>query len=152
MIHTAAENDQGRDNREVPRDGGNVGKKEFAMTVQYAQTPGGQHEQSRARKENLNQSNREGASGGIKTICKQIDEVWSRQNSNEHDHRRHEHQQREDSIRDASCFFFVTAREELRIDRNERSRKCALAKDILQKIRNSKCGTERACSIGRAQV
>src|ERR1044072_1680647 len=122
------------------------------MTIQYSEAPGGQHEQSSAGKEDLNQTDRESARGGIEAIGKEIDEVRRRLNSNEHDHRRHEHEQREDGIRNASSFFLVTAGEELCVDRDERSRERAFAKDVLQKVRNAKRGAERTRSVGRAEV
>src|ERR1700741_63495 len=122
------------------------------MTVQYTQTPCRQHEQSGAGKENLNETNCQGARGRIEAIRKKIDEIWSGQNSDQHDHRSDEDQQGEDGVGNTSCFLLVPAGEQLRIDGDERRRQRAFTEDILEEVRNSERGTERAGGIGRAEV
>ena len=122
------------------------------MTVQYSQTPRRQHEQTRARKQDLDQPTRQLTCGRVEIVCKQTDEVRRRQNTDEDDHRRDQHQQREHCVCNPARFFLVVTCEQLCVDRNERGGKRALAENVLQKIRYAKRRTERITGGGGSEV
>lgn len=101
------------------------------MAVQDSQTPRREHQQTRAREENLHQPDGQRSFRAMKSRCDRIDQIRRRQHSGEHQHRGRQSKNSEHRSRNMPRFFLVAFGDQLRIHRNKRSRKHAFAKKIL---------------------
>ena len=112
------------------------------VAVQDAEAPGREDEQSRAGKEDANQLNRQLALVALEAGRDRVDQQRRREHAQQHQHGDEQREQRADSAGDAVCILSLAARDERRIDRNERRRQRAFTKQVLQEVRNAERGTE----------
>jgi len=122
------------------------------MTIEDSQAPRGKNQQAGAGKENAHQPNRQFAFFTVKSGGDQVNQIGSGQDSEQHEDRGRQGQQRGDGAGGSPGLFVVIPREQSGVDRNERSGENSFAKHILQKIGNSECGAEGVCCVRVAEV
>ena len=150
----AAEDDECPDHRQIPKKRRGIGDEEHPVAVQDAETPRRQDQQVHARKQDLNNVNRERSEFGLamETGRDEIHEERSGADTEQGDHADGEGKQARDNARDSSGEFRAPFHEEARIDRDERGREHSLAQQVLQGIGDLNRGPERSGGIGVAEV
>src|SRR6185503_16140815 len=136
----------------VPRDWRRVRNEEAMVTIQHTQAPRGKNQKRSAWKKYSHQRDRQRSSLFLETSGNQRDDVRSCKDADQNDDGRDQRENREDGVGDASCLFLVTLRQQLCVDRNKRRGESALAKHVLQEIRNSKRSAERVAFSRTAEV
>src|SRR5207253_3096780 len=105
-----------------------------------------------AGKENPYQADGQFARSFVKAVSEQANEEWCRQDSNQHNQRSCERQQREHRVGHTRSFLLVAARQEIRVNGNERGGQSAFAKYVLKKIWDSKSRVKSSRSVRDAEV
>ena len=141
------ERDERRDHRDVPHHAARVGQQESPMAVQDAEAPGRHGEQPRAGKQDADDPDREVALLAVESRRDRRDEQRRRDDADEHEHRDDEREQRGHRAGHAVRFAAIAAREQRRIDRNERSRERPFAEQVLQEIRDAERRRERVGGV-----
>ena len=122
------------------------------MAIQNAERPRGEHQQSGAGEQDAHQPDGEFALGAFETRGDDPDQVRRQQDTDQHEHRRGQRQDRADRSGYAAGFLLVALGEQARVHGNEGRGKHAFAKQILQEIRDAKGGVERIGLIELAEV
>ena len=122
------------------------------VAIENAQAPGGKNEQPDAWEKNPHDSNGQRARLAVKSRRDHVDHVRSGQHADEHEDRRGEREKGRDGARRPARLFFVASREEARIHRNERRRKHAFAKKVLQEIGNAERRFERVGYVRKPEI
>ena len=122
------------------------------MAVEHAEAPRGEHEQPRAGEKYLDEPDRPFAPFAFEAVSDETDQIGRRQNSDEDKDGSDEREQGEDCSGDAACFPLVFVREQLGVDRDERSGERAFAEDVLEEVRDFEGGVEGVFGGGVAEV
>ncbi len=140
------------DHRDVPDHRRGVGKKKFAVAVQDPQAPRGQHEQSRAGKQDAHDANGQLAFFAGKSGSDRVNQIRGRQHAKQDEYGGAEGQQRRHGSRGAACFLLLSARQQRSIHGDEGCGEHALAKQILQRVGNAECRFESVRGVGISEV
>ncbi len=117
------------------------------MAVEDSQAPGGHHQQSGAGEEDAHERNGELPFSSVEPVSNHVYQQRRDHDSDNGQHRGDQREDRQHRARYPARFLFCTARQKVRVNRNERGGKYAFAKEILQYVGNAKGG---APGIGRA--
>ena len=104
------------------------------MTVQDAQAPGGQDEQTGTREQDPHDLDCQVSLGAVKPRGDEVDEDWGRKNAEQNDDSNKQSKNRRDGPSHAICLPPVAAGNKRRVDRNEGCGEGAFAKQILEQI------------------
>ena len=122
------------------------------MAVENSETPGGEHQQSGAGKQDAHQPDGEFALGAFETRRDDPDQVRRQQDTDQHEHGRGERQDRAHRSGHAAGFLLVALGEQARVHRNEGRGEHAFAEQVLQEIRDAEGGVEGIGLIELAEV
>ncbi len=122
------------------------------MTVQNSEAPCGKYEQACAGKEDAHQTYGQQALLAGKSRRDRIDQVGRRQNSNQHENRSTEREQRRDSTGRAASFLLLIARKQSRVHGNEGSGENSLAEKIRECVGNSERRLKCVRGIGISEI
>ena len=117
------------------------------MAVEHSQTPRRQHEETRSRKQDLHDADRQRADLALEPGRDEIDDPGRDEHADQHDASDDHAQQRHDDAGHATGQFLVFLRDQLRVNRDERSGQHAFSEEVLQKVRDLQSGFE--CTRGR---
>ncbi len=145
---TRSEEPEGRNHRGVPHDGRRIRDEEPAVAVQDAETPGRNHQETGARKEDAHQRGRQRALGTAEAGRDHADEQRRQQHAGDDQHRRDQRQDPEDRPRHAVRLVLAIARQQSRVDGNERRRQGAFAEQVLEQVRDPERRVERVARVG----
>ncbi len=143
---------QRRDDRQVPDHRRDVGEEEPPVAVEHAETPRGEHQQSRAREENPHQPRGGLALRALESRSDDVDEPRGQQDAREHQHRDRESQERRDGARGGAGIRLSSLRPEAGVHRDERGGEHAFAEQVLEEVGNPERGVERVGRVGGAEV
>jgi len=122
------------------------------MAIEDAQAPRGTNQKPGTRKKDANQKDGQVALFAVETRSDSFDEPGSSEDAKKDKKRSREGQQGGDGTGGAAGFFLVVARKQTGVDGDEGSGKNALAKQILQEIRNAQGGLENVGSGGITKI
>ena len=147
-----SEPDERCDHRNVPNHRRRVGEKELSVAVQNSKAPGGHHEQSGTGEQHAHERHREIALRPREASGDEVHEYGRREHANQHESRHDEGEDREHRARYPRRLFAIVVRNERRVDRNERRRQHALAKQILEEVGDSERRTKCVGFVGNPEV
>ncbi len=138
----AAEDDQRGNHRDVPHHRRQVRQEKAVITVQHAQTPRREDEQSGPRKQYADDRDGQIALVAGEPRRDHGAERRRREDADQHDQRDDEGQQGSDGAGHAVGVALLAAREERRVDRDERRGERPFAEQVLQEIGDPEAGGE----------
>src|SRR5207253_7027412 len=122
------------------------------VAVENPQTPRRQHEQTDAREKNPNDDDRQLARVAFETRRDHDEQPRREQDADEDQNGDRQSQQRSNDAGHAARELLLPFGQQARINRDERGRKDAFAKQVLQKIRDAIGGREDSRGVGIAEV
>jgi hypothetical protein len=117
------------------------------VAIEDAEAPRRQHQHADAGKQHADDLDRQEPLVAVKTRRDRADEERRRHDADQNEDGDDEREQRRDRAGDAVRLAPFTACEERRVDRDERRGQRALAKQVLQHVRNPQRGVERVGGI-----
>src|SRR6266852_3621822 len=118
------------------------------MAVQDAKAPRGHHQKAGAGKQDADDGDGQLAPGAGESWSDGADDPWRREDADEDDAADHQSQKRADRAGDAIGLPSFAAREQRRVDRDERSRERPFAEQVLQEVGNAETGRPRIGGVG----
>ncbi len=107
------------------------------MAVEDAEAPRRQHEEAGAREQDAHDGDRQHALLAAKSGGDEPDEKRCRHDAGQHEHRRHQREQGRHGPGDSRGSLPLVARDERRVDRDERRRQRPFAEQVLQEVWNA---------------
>ena len=122
------------------------------MTVEDPEAPRGEHQQRRARKQDLHQDDGELPFVAVESRGNQVDEPRGGPHAERNEHRGDDEQQPEDRFGKLRGLFVAPLGVEPCIDGDEGGRENAFAEEILEEVGNPEGGAEGVGSVGVSKV
>ena len=142
-----AKHDQRRDHRNVPDHAARIGQQEFVVAVQDPEAPCGQGEHAGGREQHAHDRDRQLALTAVKAWRNQVDEQGRGDHTDEHQHGHDQAEHGENGAGDAIRVAPFAARDERRVDGDERAGERAFAEQVLQEVGNLHRGVERVGGV-----
>ena len=140
--------DERHNHREVPRDGRHVGQEKLVVRVENGQTPGREHEQTHARKQDADQLDGEPEFFTSVEHAREAHDRRREGDAEQDDDRRDHDEQAQNGAGHAVGVLLLRLLQQPGVDGYQRRRQHAFAQQVLQKIRNAQRGVEGIGHVG----